>query len=251
MIASLISSFISSDTFLARLFGPLLWGTPADERLRRNHEVFRNLDQDKPLAEYDFVVLDTELTGMNPRKDEIVSIGAVHIRDFQVQPGECLHTLVQPKALPKQSTLIHRITPDAVKDAPRLREVLPGLLDFLNDSLIVGHHIGMDMLFINRAVRRVFGAELISPCLDTMRLAQAFEAEMWENYYDRYQLGVSYNLRDLSNRLGLPVFPQHDALQDALQTAYLFLFLVKKLNKGGVATLKDLYLAGRSWRWYL
>ena len=247
-----LTSLISSDSFLGRLFGPLFWGTPREERLRVNHEMFRRLDQEKPLAEYSFVVLDTELTGMNARQDEIVSIGAVHIEDFCVQPRDSFYTLIQPKdPMPKKSTLIHRITPDEVKNAPRLREVLPDLLDFLNDSLIVGHHIGLDMSFLNPAVRRVFGAELISPCLDTMRLAQAYEAEMWENYYDRYQLDVSFNLRDLAKRFGLPVFPQHNALQDALQTAYLFLFLVKKLNKGGVATLNDLYQVGRSWRWYL
>ena len=247
-----ITSFLSSDTFLGRLLGPMVWGTPRDEILRRNHERFRNLDQDSPLSEYDFVVLDTELTGMNHRQDEIVSIGAVHIRDFCVQPSDCFYSLVQPRdPMPKKSTLIHHITPEEVKAAPRLREVLPGLLSFLNDSLIVGHHIGLDMSFLNRAMRRVYGAELLNPCLDTMRLAQIYDAELWENYYDRFQYNVSFNLRDLTNRFGLPVFPQHNALQDALQTAYLFLFLVKKLNKGGVATLKDLYMVGRSWRWYL
>ncbi|THB67062.1 MAG: 3'-5' exonuclease [Desulfovibrio sp.] len=231
---------------------PLVWGKPRHEALKRIHERFRNLDQTKPLSDYSFVVLDTELTGMTPSTDEIVSIGAVRIRDFCVQPSECFYSLIQPRdPMPKKSTLIHRITPEEVKTAPRLRTVLPDLIEFLNGSLIVGHHIGLDMSFLNRASRRVFRADIINPCLDTMRLAQAYQAEMWENYYDRFQLNVSYNLRDLANRFGLPVFPQHNAMQDALQTAYLFLFLVKKLNKGGVSTLKDLYMVGRSWRWYL
>ena len=43
-----------------------------------------------------------------------------------------------------------------------------------------------------------------------------------------------------------PKFKPHDALEDALQTAYLFLFLVKKMKSGGIRTLRDLYQAGRN-----
>ena len=226
-------------------------GKPDFPPLQASHDFFKSLDQTRPLAEYDFVVVDCELTGMIPSQDEIVSIGAVRIRNLNVDPSDCFYSLVEPRIpLPKISTLIHQITPDQLKGMPRLRRVLPEFVDFCSNSLLVGHHVGMDMSFLNRAARRIFGARLVNPCLDTLRLAQVYQAELWENYYDQYKLNVSYNLTDLSERFGLPLFQKHNALQDALQTAYLFLFLVRKLKKGGIETLADLYNAGRMWRWY-
>jgi len=219
--------------------------------LRRIEDHFKNFSQDKKLTKYEFVVMDTELTGLSLRQDEIVSIGAVKIKDFMIT-ADSFYTLVAPKIdIPKTSTLIHRITQSQVESAPRLREVLPRFLEFCGTSLIVGHNVGMDMQFLNRAAPRILGGKLKTPCLDTMRLAQMYEAEQWENYYDRYDSGVSYQLGDLSRKHGLPAFDQHNSLYDAMQTAYLFLFLVKKLSSGDIRTLKDLYLAGRSWRWYM
>ncbi len=221
-------------------------GAPHNEALARSHSFFDALQQDKDLADYDFVVLDTELTGMNAKQDEIVSIGAVRIRNMSIAPGETYTAMVRPRTdMPKTATLIHRITPTQVENKPRLDAVLPDLVEFCENSLIVGHHVGMDMAFVNKASRKVLGAALLNPCIDTMRLAMVYEEEMWENYYDQYKVNVSYALPDLAKRYNLPQFPAHDALSDAMQTAYLFLFLAKKLRQGSIRTLKDLHEAGR------
>jgi DNA polymerase III subunit epsilon len=126
--------------------------------LERNNVYFSRLDQNRPIDSFDFVVLDTELTGMNPEKDEIVSIGAVKIRELAINPSDVFHTLVHPRrAMPKKSTLIHRITPETVREAPRLHEILPHLIEYCEGCLIVGHHVGMDMSFINKALKEVLG----------------------------------------------------------------------------------------------
>lgn len=227
-----------------------LLGRELDPLMERNRLYSRSLDQGLPVARYDFVSVDTELTGLDSRRDEIVSIGAVRIRNLRICLTECFHAYVKPeKPLPKDSTLIHRITPGQIKNAPFLAEVLPSFVDFCGDSLLVGHYIGLDMGFINRACVRLFGSPMANPCIDTMRLAQVYKEEQWENYYDQFNLQISYNLTDLAREYNIPVFPSHDALQDAIQAAYLFLFLIKKLRNGDITTLKDLYMAGRSWRW--
>lgn len=235
------------ESIIARLFN----ARPQNPLLAGVHGHFEQLDQNRPLEEYEFVVLDTELTGLNAKRDEIVSIGAVRIRDLAIAPSEQFYSLVEPRIpLPKKSTLIHRITPEQVKGRPRLRQVLPELVDFIGNAFIVGHYVGLDISFLNRASKDILGNRLVTPCIDTMRLAQVYQEALFESYYDRYEKHISYNLRDLSKYWGLPLFPQHNALQDALQTAYLFLFLVKKLKVFGVHTLRQLYMAGRSWRWY-
>ncbi len=215
-----------------------------------NNEHFRNFDQSKPISAYEFVVFDTELTGLNLRTDEIVSIGAVRIRDLRILTGENFYVHVRPnKPLPKDSTLIHRITPEQLQHAAELPDILPDFIEFVNGALLVGHYVGLDISFINRALKKYLGGRLTNPCIDTMRLARIYKEEQWGNYYDQFDYKISYNLADLAQEYGLPTFEQHDALQDALQDAYLFLFLLKKLKSGGIETLKDLYLAGRSWRW--
>ncbi|GAB6177061.1 hypothetical protein JCM16814_19520 [Desulfobaculum senezii] len=231
---------------LLRLVGLGASGPLAEHRSR-----YAGLDQDRPLTDYTFTVLDTELTGLSPRTDEIVSIGAVKVRDLSIT-ADSFYSLVAPRGgVPKVSTMVHRITPEMLRGAPRLRQTFPRLMEFLGDSLLVGHNIGLDMSFLNRAARDILGGRLRIPCVDTMRLAQVYERECWENYYDQFDSRVSYQLGDLSASYGLPAFDQHNALYDAMQTAYLFLFLVKKLKSGGIETLRDVYLAGRSWRWYL
>ena len=228
------------------LVGEWFEGRPSIPELVRNHATARALDQTKPLEDYVFSVVDTELTGLNAREDEIVSIGAVRIRGMRIDPSDGYNVLVRPAmGLPKFSTLIHRITPEAVENAPRLKTVLPGFIDWLGDTLIVGHHVGLDMGFLNRACRTHFGAGLKSPCLDTMRMAQAFQEEQWSFRDDAFSLKISYNLGNLSVLYGLPRLPEHDAFADALQAAYLFLFLARKLRKGNVRTLRDLHQAAK------
>ncbi len=228
----------------------LLRREPKSALLRDNHAHFARFDQDRPLADYDFCVVDTELTGLSPRSDEIVSLGAVKIRNLSIT-ADSYYTLVAPRrAVPKTATMIHRITPQMLAGAPRLRQIFPDFLNFCGTALIVGHNVGLDISFLNRAATDILGGKLHTPCIDTMRLAQVHQQELWENYYDQFDGQISYQLGDLSSRYGLPAFNQHNALYDAMQTAYLFLFLVKKLNSGGIETLRDLYMAGRSWRWY-
>ncbi len=225
-----------------------LFGLPAPHPvLLDNRALFRDFDQGRPLNEYTFVVCDTELTGLNRRRDEIISIGAVRIVDLQIVPGETFHRYIRPRNIdPNKATLIHRITPERLRTAPPMEEVLPDFVRFCGDALLVGHFVAIDMHFLNRAARRVLGGTLSNPSIDTMRLARAYKEARCRDYYGFCDQSMSYNLDDLSAEFHLPRFKPHDALEDALQTAYLFLFLLKKFRHGGIRTLKELYRSGRT-----
>jgi DNA polymerase-3 subunit epsilon len=220
--------------------------------LDENNRLCREMDQNRPLTDYVYTVLDTELTGLSASKEEIVSVGAVRVRGLAIVPGESFSALVRPSIpLPKVSTLIHRITPEAIVEAPPLREVLPGLIEFCKGTLIVGHHIGLDMSFLNRACRKHHGLPLANPCLDTMRMAMLWREKRCPSHYERFSLNISYVLTDLAEEFDLPRFTAHDALGDALQTAYLFVYLAKKIARNTPLTLRELFRAGQSWRWYM
>ncbi|MGO9568866.1 MAG: PolC-type DNA polymerase III [Desulfomonilaceae bacterium] len=212
-----------------------------------NHRRLERFDQTRPIETYQFVSLDTELTGLDLKRDAIVSIGAVRIAGLQIITGNNFFSYVRPqRSMPKVSTLIHRITPDQIESAPELRKVMPDFVDFIGNALLVGHFIGLDMAFINRAARRLMGGRLRNPCLDTMKLAQVYEERQRGGHYDRVEVAAGYNLKTLSEKYHLPRFEQHDALGDAFQAACLFVFVVRKMQGFGCRTLRDLHTASRN-----
>ncbi|MDT8335849.1 MAG: 3'-5' exonuclease [Desulfurivibrionaceae bacterium] len=217
--------------------------------LARNRQAFLNFEKDLPLHDYDMVVLDTELTGLNVKKDEIVAIGAVKIRNLRIQCAETFYALVRPdEQLHTPSTLLHRITPNELQAAGKLREILPAFLEFCGEAIQIGHYLRLDLEFLNAAARDLLGGTLSPPYLDTMRLAMAYNEARHGHYYEHSNIHGAYTLDALSKEFGLPSFPAHNALNDSLQTAYLFLYLVKKMKDYGFRTLDDYLKAGRKWK---
>jgi DNA polymerase-3 subunit epsilon len=245
-LAVISSSLLTRGTWPFSLSGD----KPAHPLLAQSREYFSRLDQNKPLTEFDFVVLDTELTGLQVKKDEIVSIGAVGIRAMRIDIKNSFYFCVCPSGeVPKNSTLIHRITPSQASKAPPLEEALLAFLDYCGNSVIIGHNISLDMKIINRELKILFGGRLHNLCLDTMRLARAYQERHWAGSPECCNTDISYNLKKLSQEYNLPLFEEHNALTDALQTAYLFLFLIHKLQDISAWTLKDLCKAGCVRRW--
>ena len=215
--------------------------------LRRNRQYFKDFDQSRPLADYTFVVCDTELTGLQKKRDEIVSIGAVKIINLRLELSETFHQYICPKNLEHtDSTLVHRITPDQLRQMPPIEIVLPDFIQYCGNGLLVGHFVNLDLAFLNRAARKILGGTFSNPGVDTMRLAMGYKKAMFMESHGHTNISTSYRLEDLAREFNLPHFKPHDALEDALQTAYLFLFLVKKLKGGRIRTLKELYQSGRN-----
>lgn len=232
------------------MFHPLQalgWFRKPHPVIRKNKRYFDTFSQSRPLSDYTFVSCDTELTGLNRRRDQIIAIGAVKIINLRIELSQVFHQYIRPRHLEHtDSTLIHRITPEQLRAMPPMEDVLPQFIEFCGDALLVGHYIALDMNFLNRAAREVLGGMMSNPSIDTMRLAMGYKEALFMDRYGHGKLSTSYNLNDLSREFKLPEFKPHDALEDALQTAYLFLFLVKKMKKGKIHTLKDLYQAGRN-----
>lgn len=217
--------------------------------ITRNHELFRNFKKNLPLQDYDLVVFDTELSGFDIKKDEIVAIGAVKIHNLQIQCASTFYALIKPERdSHTPSTLVHRLTPGQLSEAKPLAEVLPEFLDFCGDAIQIGHYTRLDLDFINRATGKLLGGTMKTPYLDTMRLAMAYNESKHGHYYDHSNIHGAYTLNALSREFNLPIFTEHNALQDSLQTAYLFLFLVKKMRQYGFRTINDYLKAGRKWK---
>ena len=129
---------------------------------------------------------------------------------------------------------------------PSIEDVLPEFIQYCGNGLLVGHYVNLDVSFLNKAALEALGGTFSNPSVDTMRLAMGYKKGMFMESHGHTNLSTSYRLKDLTQEFNLPQFKSHDALDDALQTAYLFLFLIKKMKGGKIRTLKDLYQAGRN-----
>src|SRR4249920_2161711 len=99
---------------------------------------------DAPMDTVRFVVLDCETTGLNPRTDRIITIGAVAVRDGEIVLGDSFESLLKVTENTSAVT-VHGITRDESLKGIEESEALEGFLDYLQDGVIVGHHIGHDI----------------------------------------------------------------------------------------------------------
>ncbi len=182
-----------------------------------------------PLIDVTFCVLDLETTGVSPTNCAITEIGAVKYRG-----GELLgsfQTLVDPGSeIPPSITLLTGITHAMVIDAPTVAQVLPTFLEFIGDSVIVGHNVRFDLSFLNAAATRNGYERLSNKSSDTAALSR------------RLVHGEVRNLQlsSLAAHFRSPISPNHRALADAKATAHVFHSLLERAGSLGVTNLDDL-----------
>lgn len=181
------------------------------------------------LHEVTFVVIDLETTGGSATDCAITEVGAVKLKG-----GECLgtyQTLVDPGcAIPPEITVITGITQAMVMRAPRMEAVMPSLLEFIGDAVIVGHNIRFDIGFLNAALAQQARPRLPHRSIDTLALARRLLRDEVPNC----KLGT------LADRLRLSHTPSHRALDDALATGDLLHLLLERAGSLGVTGLDDL-----------
>ncbi|UDY35934.1 DEDD exonuclease domain-containing protein [Dermatobacter hominis] len=205
---------------------PLPGGTAA----RPEHFRQASLDDlGAPLVDTTFVVVDLETTGGSPTTDTITEVGAVKLRGGEVLGT--FQTLVDPgRAIPPTITVLTGITQAMVAKAPRIETVLPSLLEFMGDAVVVGHNVRFDVGFLQAALERDGRPPLTGPTVDTVALAR----RLVRDEVPDCRLGT------LADRLRLSHKPSHRALDDALATADLLHVLLERAGSMGVTGLDDL-----------
>lgn len=165
----------------------------------------------------EFVVLDIETTGLYSTIDEICEIAAVKVKNFI--PIDTFNSLIKTKKeIPESVSKIHMITNELIKNAPTIEEVLPKLLDFIGDSILVIHNSEFDLSFINVALKNLGQAPISNKVIDTLKISQ------------EYLPLKSHSLKHLTEYFLFNVQPNHRALNDALATCELFYLLYNITN---------------------
>ena len=179
------------------------------------------------------LALDLETTGLNPAESDIVSIGWALVDAGKIDLSTARYSLVRPRAaLTPSSVAIHGISDDQAALGEALDRVLGELLTDLRGRVLVGHHVGMDAQFLATACRNLGWGTIRFPALCTLHLA--------ERRARRRQAALpagALTLGGLRRSFGLPNYPEHDALWDAIAAAELWFALEAEIS-GGASQLR-------------
>lgn len=180
----------------------------------------------------EFVVIDTETTGLHKGKDKILELGAV--RFVGGKPVEVFETLVNPGCLiPKEVTAINHITDDMVTGCPTIREVLPAFDRFVGTSNVVGHNLDFDLGFILKAGSRMAHTKRRYYCtLEQSKKILKTPKRKWDSDINAYikDTDGDWDVEDckldtLCEYYGIVAPDAHRASADAYATGQLLLCL--------------------------
>ena len=171
----------------------------------------------------ELVVFDTETTGLNPKNDEILSIGAVKIKDNKILTSQTFEIyLKNSKNISSESILIHRIRECDLLDAKDAQSAIKEFLEFIGSRPLVGYYLEFDVAMINRYVKPLLGITLPNRMI-----------EVSEIYFEKTiplipQGNIDLRFDTILKSCNVPNMGAHNAVNDAIMTAMIYLKLTKE-----------------------
>lgn len=174
----------------------------------------------------EWVALDCETTGLNPRSDEIIAIGAVRIVGNRVLTSERLELLVRPEhGVSAESIRVHRLREQDVQDGVPAEEAMRRLLHFIGARPLVGYYLEFDVAMINRTLKRTLGLTLPQEKIEVSRLYYDHVFQQLPPHKQQENTEIDLRFATIMDALGLPTREAHDALNDAVMAALAFIKL--------------------------
>ncbi|MCD7945251.1 MAG: PolC-type DNA polymerase III [Clostridiales bacterium] len=175
----------------------------------------------------EIVCFDIETTGLSQERDRITEIGAVVLRNGQVE--ERYNTFVNPgRPIPREVVELTSITDDMVKDAPSQSQALNDFLDWVGDRPLAAHNADFDMGFLAVGCQRM-GRPFPNTSIDTLILSQNLLPDL-----GKYKLDI------VANRLNLPEFHHHRASDDGAMVGYMLVPFKQMLSDLGVTRIDQI-----------
>ncbi len=181
------------------------------------------------LRDAEFVVVDTETTGLRPGFDRVIEVAGVRLRNGEIVGS--FQSLINPeRRIPPFIVKFTGIAPEMLVDAPKAAEILPDFLQFIEGAVLVGHNLSFDLNFLAREAQ-LLGRIFPDEGLDTILLARRLLPGL-----KRFKLDM------VADYLKIPASNRHRAMGDTQVTAAVFLRLLERAEHEGMTTLGHLRL---------
>jgi DNA polymerase-3 subunit epsilon len=195
------------------------------DRRRHRHGDWGELFE--PYQGDEVVSLDCETSGLDPKKDSIISVGAVVVNGCRIRTSEALDlTLAPPEKLDPESVTVHKLRKQDLHGGLSVEDAMKQVLSFVGNRPILGYHVAFDAAIIDSHIEPIFGFRLPNNLVEL--------ADVYVRRCGRPDSGLEADLRleTIASRLGLPVpRGRHTALNDAVFTAALYVRLMHGQRK--------------------
>lgn len=190
--------------------------------------LFKRQDTDEAVS------LDCETTGFDPWVDDIISVAAIPIRGSRIRTSEAYRAVIRPEAaMGANSIKVHQLRRQDVEHGRDMADVLPELLHFIGNRPLVGYWISFDVRMLDKHVLKLLNIRLPNRQIDVCDL-------YYERKYGNAPPGTHIDLKYASilADLKLPVLHAHDAFDDAVGAAEMYVIL-KDLKARGIHLKRD------------
>ena len=183
-----------------------------------------------------YAALDFELTGLDPRRDRIISFGVVPVDGSRIEVGRSVYELVDPGdvEMSRRAVTIHGLRPMDVRGANQVEAARRSLDHALGGRFLITWFATVEASFLGK----LYGTRTkpwLRRCIDVRELVVRILGKE----------GSRMTLEQAADRFGVPVASPHHALDDALVTAELFLVVATTLESEGFGTARDLVRLSR------
>jgi DNA polymerase-3 subunit epsilon len=166
------------------------------------------------------IVFDTETTGLNPKSDEIISIGAVKVKGNKILTSEKFHIFIKSeKESHRDAIKIHKIRNCDLENGLAIEDGIEKFLRFIGSRTLVGYYLEFDVAMVNKYIKPLIGVNLPNRQIEVSAL-----------YFDKKigkipQGNIDLRFDTIAKDLDIPIFGKHDALNDSIMTALIYLKL--------------------------
>ncbi|RUT68763.1 3'-5' exonuclease [Flavobacterium cupreum] len=167
-----------------------------------------------------FVVLSTETSGLNPNKDVILSLGAFSVVDDSVIIKDSFESVLLQYKFLEDNGLSNEFIIESKMIKMEEPKAIEAFINFLGNSVLVGHHINFDVEMINSALERLDCGRLKNEALDVDM--------MYRKLMDIND--KQFSLDDLCDIYKIPRSDRNSSSEDAYRISLLFLKLKSRLG---------------------
>lgn len=192
----------------------------------KNYFNKKNLKDNKYLYLFDkankneFVCFDCETTGLNPKEDDIISIGAVIIKNDTILSSKKFIKFVKPKTkLQVEAIKVHHIREIDLEEAEDIDDVIEEFIKFVGNRNLVGYYLEFDIAMINKYLKPKLGITLPNKRYEVSAIYHDWKIEKIP------QSHIDLRFDTIAKELNIPLFGKHDAYNDSIMTSLMFIKL--------------------------